>query len=213
MILILFLCAQLPLEDLYQNGDYEGVVESAPLALAEPGITRSDSVRIYACYGSALVALGRRQEAAGVFRGLLSLDSEFTLNPERFSPKIRQVFDEVKEGLRSTPGPVTITRTDTVLIRPRPTAALLVPGLFQLQQRKPAKGYAFLGLGVLTASGFAVSHIAYTHAREAYLAAETPSEIADAYGTANAWHRARFSFGVAACGTWLYSLIDGLLGP
>lgn len=212
MTLLFLFCALLPVEESYRAGDYERVVELAPNALAEPGMTRTDSVRVNTFYGSSLVALGRTQEAARVFRSLLEAEPDLVLAPERFSPKIRQVFQEVKDELHLRRGPETIVRTDTVFVRPRPSIALLAPGLFQVQNRRPAKGYALLGIGVLSIAGAVASHLAYNDAHREYLAASTPAEIADTYRTANTWHRTRFVFSCTAAGTWLFSLVDGLLG-
>lgn len=214
MILFFFLFAQVSVEELYQSGNYEKLVEVAPLVLAQSGTSRSDSVRLQAYYGSALVALGRRQEAIRVFRNLLAQEPDFALNPERFSPKVRQVFDEAKEEFIAKSGPTkTIMMADTVLVRPKPRLALAIPGLVQIQNKKTVRGGTLLGLGVLSMAGLALSHFVYNEAHEAYLAADTPAEIIETYHTANSWYRIRLILGISAGVVWFYSFADGVFNP
>ncbi|MEO0081515.1 MAG: hypothetical protein ABIL25_04375 [candidate division WOR-3 bacterium] len=208
ILLFLIFRALLPVETEYQVGNYEAVVELSPTALSSPDVSRSDSIRIYTVYGSALVALGRTLEAADAFRELVRIKPGYELSPEQFSPKIRQVFDAVKAEQMLRPVAV---RIDTVLVRPKPSLAVLCPGLSQIQHHRPAKGYILVGLGIGTATGLVASHLLYNNARKDYLAASTPAEIEAAYQTANRLAKTRFTFGCALAGTWLYNLIDGLL--
>ncbi len=212
LILFFVLAAQVSLEELYQSGNYEKLVEVAPQVLAEPSTTRADSIRLQAYLGSALVALGRRQEAIKVFQNLLAKEPGFALNPERFSPKVRQVFDEAKEEFRSA-SITTIIRADTVLLRPKPNLALAIPGLVQIQRQKSVRGGTMLGLGVLSIAGLVFSHFAYNGAHEAYLAADNPAEIVNAYRTADKWYRIRLIFGISAGVVWFYSFVDGVFTP
>jgi hypothetical protein len=211
MTLVFLLCALLPVEEQYQAGSYEKVVELAPAALADPLTGHSDSARINTVYGSALVALGRNLEAADVFRSLLRLEPECRLNPEQFSPKIMQVFDGVRAELALHTQPSAV-RVDTVFTRPKPSIAVLAPGLFQVESRKPAKGYTLLGLGILSVAGLTATHLLYNDAHRDYLAAASPADVKATYQKANSLSHARFAFGCTLAGTWLYSLVDGLLG-
>lgn len=207
MILILLAVGLSGLEDSHRRGDYERVVELAPSILADSAHSRADSVQVLLLKGSALVGLGRNDDAGDAFRALLRLDPDHQLDPERVSPKIRAVFEGVRRELpvRSTPP------ADTVYLSKRMPLSLLVPGLDQFRSGRPGAGSALIALTATSLAGLAVSHFNYQHAREEYLAATAPDEIEDRYAAANRWYQSRTVFAGTAVLTWLSSLVDGLL--
>jgi hypothetical protein len=214
--ILLLLAAVGPIDSLYNSGSYEAVVEQAPLLLAGPGLNSVESVHVNVLYASALVALGRSDEASAVFRRLVqsqiaSHQPPMTLDPERFSPKIRSVFDQAKAEVLLAPNPPVTT--DTVYIGKRAPLSALVFGLGQIQNREPVKGWALLGAGVLAVAGTGLSQLMYNSARTEYLAASDPNEIDARYQDANNWYRARTITAGSALGIWLYSLVDALSGP
>jgi hypothetical protein len=207
-ILLLLLAAATPIDSLYSSGNYEAVVEQAPLFLASPALGPDDSIAVNLLYASALVALGRTGEASTVFRGLLARQPDLVLAPERFSPKIRGVFEQVRA--ESPLAPATPTKTDTVYLRRRAPLSALVPGFDQIRNRQPVKGWAMLGAGALAVAGAGLSHALYNRSRGDYVSATEPNDISSRYATANAWYKTRAVAVGSALGIWLYSLIDAL---
>lgn len=63
------------------------------------GVSRDLMADILVYKGFALVALGREPEAADSFRGALLQRPDYTLSPERVSPKIISLFERVREEL------------------------------------------------------------------------------------------------------------------
>jgi hypothetical protein len=192
-----------PLESEYNAGQYEQVVADAPAELAGPGASRSDSIRTYELDAFSLIALGRNDEASGVFRRLLIVDPNVKLDPESTSPKIQAVFDQVREAQSSA-----VSRQPPAVGR-QPLAAL-VPGLGQIRNHQPAKGYALLGVFAVSLAGVGLSQADFDHAHQAYLQATTPTAIEARYQTANGWYRARTVCIGAAAVVWLASLVDAL---
>lgn len=212
MILLLLVGSLLQVQELYRAGEYEQVVEQTAAVLAEAA-TVEDSVEAYRLRGFALVALGRNREAAAAFAGLLDLVPGFELDPETVSPKIRAVFEQVRAGGKPAPGPgVRIeVRTDTIRVGQRASLAALVPGLTQVRNDRPVKGYLLMGAGVISVAGLVFTHVGYSQAHDEYLAATELHAIEDRYRTANTWYRAR-SISIGTTGAvWLYSLVDALL--
>ena len=212
MIVLLLVCSLVQVQDLYRGGEYEQVVERSAGLLAEAG-SALDSVEAYRLRGFALVALGRNREAATAFADLLDLVPEYGLDPETVSPKIRAVFEQVKAGRKSAPEPDTRTeaRTDTVRVGRRASLSALVPGLAQVQNDKPVKGWFLLGAGAFSVAGLVFTHVNYQDAHGDYLAATELQDIQERYQTANTWYRAR-SITIGTTGAiWLYSLVDALL--
>ncbi len=214
MIVLLLVCSLVHVQDLYRAGEYEQVVELSAGLLVEAGSIQ-DSVEAYRLRAFALVALARNREAAVAFQELLDLAPDLTLDAETVSPKIRAVFEQVKADRKSRPGSAVESRvqirTDTVRIGRRASLSALVPGLAQVHNRKPVKGYLLLSIGAVSAAGMIASHMAFENAHDEYLAATELHEIDDRYQTANAWYRARSVCIGTTSLTWLYSLVDALL--
>jgi len=207
-MLLLLLAAATPIDSLYNSGNYEAVVEQAPLLLAGAGIGADDSTAVNLIYASALVALGRTGEASVVFRRLLARQPDLKLAPERFSHKIRGVFEQVHA--ETPPAPAAPAKTDTVYIGRRAPLSALVPGLYQVQNRLPAQGWALLGAAAVAVAGTGLSHALYNQARGDYLAATDPNERAERYAAANTWYRTRAAAAGSALAIWLCSLVDAL---
>src|SRR6058998_2848558 len=99
--------ADLPLSDAdlaagvrqVQDGDFEGalVTLDACVQRLESVPSRSKDVAQAQLYlGVAYVALGQRERAKASFRLALARDAALRLGPDRFSPKVRGVFEEVR---------------------------------------------------------------------------------------------------------------------
>ncbi len=211
MILLLLVCSLAQVESRYAVQAYEEVIELAPSALAEPAVSRLDSIQIGKLYAFSLVALGREQEAIVVFRQVLTQEPELVLDPRAVSPKIRGVFGRARHELESGPEPVLVFPSDTVYVRQPVPLSVLVPGLGQLHNRKPVKGYALLAAGLASTVGLVASHVSYDRAHNEYLQATEPQVIGDKYRVSNDWHRARAVFIGTTTIIWAYSLVDALL--
>ncbi|MBN2464799.1 hypothetical protein JXD38_04135 [candidate division WOR-3 bacterium] len=213
MILLLLVAAIAPLDSVYQAGEYENVVQLAPGFLADSARTAADSVFVSRIYASALVALGRTDEAAAVFRQLLIKDPSLTLDPEMVSPKIRAVFESVKaKALMPIPAPKS-TPAETMYLRQPTPLSVLIPGLHQIQAGRSAAGYALAGATALSLVGLVFSHVAYNDARADYLQASSPQEISDRYRDANNWSHVRVALSGTTVTFWLTGLITALRSP
>jgi hypothetical protein len=212
MTLLLLFAALAPLDSLYQAGDYERVVQVVPGFLADSARTAGESAAVNLTYASALVALGRTDEAAAVFRNLLAKDPNLKLDPETVSPKIRAVFESAKTEVTVPPVPKNVP-PETVYIRRPVPLTVLIPGLHQIKTGRPEAGYALAGATALSIAGLLLSHVAYNHARTDYLQASSPQEIADHYRDANNWSHARVVLSGTTVAFWLTGLLTALRSP
>ncbi|MBM3331548.1 hypothetical protein FJY68_06805 [candidate division WOR-3 bacterium] len=213
MIFLLLLAATGPLDSLYLAGDYERVAELTPLVLADSARSAADSSAVNQTYAFALVALGRADEAAAVFRRLLLEHPNLTLDPEAVSPKIRAVFEAVKAQTALPTPPPTPVLAETVYLRQSVPLSVIVPGLRQMQTGRPAAGYALAGATALSLAGLVLSHFAYNDARADYLQASSPQDIADRHQDANNWSHARIVLSGTSVAFWLVGLISALRSP
>ena len=202
-----------PLDSIYRAGDYERVVQLAPVFLADSARTAADSGAVDRTYAFALVSLGRTDDAAAVFRRLLAQDPRLTLDPETVSPKIRAVFESVKAQTAAPPPPQKTVPPETVYLQKPVSLSVLIPGLHQVQTNRPALGYALAGATALSLAGIIVSHVEYNNARADYLQASSPADVDTRYRTADNWSHARLVFSGTAVAAWVVGLITALRTP
>lgn len=81
---------------LFEDLQYEEAIEPLSAALLEPGNTAEERILIYRTLGTLYVYLGRQQQAELALERLLCVDSSFDFG-EYESPRIRQVFDRVRD--------------------------------------------------------------------------------------------------------------------
>ncbi len=213
MIFLLLVAAIAPLDSVYRAGGYERVVQLAPGFLADSALTAGDSVAVNLTHASALVALGRTDEASAVFRTLVAKNPNLTLDPEAVSPKIRAVFGSVKAEAVVTPPQPKSMPPETVYLRQPVPLSVLVPGLHQITTGRSAVGYALAGATALSIAGLVLSHVEYNYARADYLQASSPQAIADRYRDANNWSHARVVLSGTTAAFWLTNLITALRSP
>jgi len=213
MMLLLLLGTLTSLDSIYRAGDYERVVQLAPVFLADSARNPAESSSVSRTYAFALVAQGRTDEAAAVFRRLISKDPSMMLDPAAVSPKIRAVFESVKAQTVAPPAPHKTVPPETLYLRQPVPLSVLVPGLHQIRTGRPGLGYALAGATALSLAGLLFSHIEYGDARAEYLKASTPQDIADRYRIADNWSRARLVLSGTAVTSWLIGLITALRSP
>ena len=213
MILLLLLAASAPLDSLYQAGEYERVIQLAPALLADSARSPADSSAINRARAFALVALGRTDEAAAVFRLLIAGNPTLALDPGTVSPKIRAVFEGVRAQMVVTPAPLAVAPVETVYRRQPTPLTVLVPGLQQVRAGRRGVGYALAGATALSLAGLALGHFEYNNARAGYLKATSQQEITDRYHVAANWSHARIVLSGTTAVCWLIGLITALRSP
>lgn len=206
------------IETAYKQFEYEKVDSLAGLALANyHRYSVKDLVWIHLYLGSAKFAQGYQTESRRQFSAALSLNPDLELDPAFFSPKIIQVFREVKKEVNRNQGP-RAGGPVRYLIQPdvRLNAAwrsMLLPGWGQMYKKDNTKGKIILGAVVLDAAAIAILHWQVTRAHDRYLAARNPDDIEKKFSTYRNWYRLRNGCILAGIATWLYSYFDALYQP
>ena len=196
-------------ENAFNNAMYENAELIARRLLESPGLP--DTLRI-ACerlIGSSLIAQGKPSLAKEHFSVMLKIDPTFEFDPVITSPKILSVFTETKREF------VASRRFDSTLVARAPATgsalsyrAILFPGWEQLHTDRSTMGTALLSLGALSLGSGIAAEFLRSSSRRDYLAATTPSDIADKYKIYNRYYRAEsFAFIVFAA-TYAASEID-----
>lgn len=208
------------MQDAYARLDYETAEQRAREALdAYDAFSPDQLVHIHTTLGLILHTNNEPIEAEEQFAAALSLDPTLSLDPVLVSPKTLEFFDAVRT--RRGPSVPSGREPEVRYVRtrdPRPAAtlrSLAVPGWGQLYKGERTKGWALVGVWGTLAGGTVAAHLLRADARQDYLDATTPDEIADRYDTYDAWHRARGALALGTLAVWTYATLDALVlgGP
>lgn len=93
---------------VYQNGNFDKAIEHLVSAIARELPEQSDLIKAHKYLALSYVAKDRTREAKTAFERAIRLNPELTLDANYFSPKVIQIFTEVKEQVVRK---VTITST------------------------------------------------------------------------------------------------------
>jgi len=194
-------------KELYQQGQYELVISVTDSLLRDS--TAADRIEVMKYRAFALIARGRTDIARQIFNEILTRDPLATLDPRTVSPKIVNIFEEVRRS-RVWLAPVKV-RVETLRVRPSTKSIMLsfvYPGVGQVCRRRKIAGWSLIGGETIALSGLVASSIIFDAAHDQYQAETNPELIPEKYDRANRWYRIRIGFISTACLVYLYSIID-----
>ncbi len=204
----------------YQAFEYGKVDSLARIALdhyASYAVDELTWIHIY--LGSAKFAQGNLRQARAEFSAALSLNPDIRLDPVRFSPKIIDLFEEVRKNMapRSDANRTESAAVRYIVVRDRRIDAawrsLLLPGWGQIYKGEKWKG-RILGVAVaadLLALIYAQNKVDQAHSD--YLRARKPEIIEKKYDTYKNYYRLRNGLLFLGVAAWSYSYFDALFKP
>lgn len=219
LIIALPLCAQngMPpdstlreIELLYNAARYADAELEARRLRESSSVTDSVRLRIDQWIAFSLIAQGKPAAARERFIAMLSADPEYDLDPVLTSPKIIAVLNDAKGAyrLQQRTARDSVQKNEMVSASSITFRTVLFPGWEQLYRGKSTKGAVFLGAGI-TAFGAALTFEALrSDAREKYLAASMPADIASKYDTYNTYRKAGIYSIIAFAVVYIASEID-----
>lgn len=197
---------------LYNAGSYESA-ELAARRLTEQRSLR-DSVRIAAerIIAFSLVAQGKQDLAHDHFVTILTLNPAFDLDPILTSPKIMAVFTDAKVRVAAARRQEPIIPATAETNKPEVSfRTVLFPGWEQWYQDRKSTGLVFFGAGILSLGAGITFELLRAPAREDYLSASQPSDIAGKYATYNRYYRAETYSFIAFAVVYIASEVDVFL--
>jgi hypothetical protein len=87
---------------LFAELEYRAAIRELEPVRADPAATRAQRLTALEIIGISLLILGERKEAVQAFEDLVAIDPGYALQHDDGSPKIRELFDQVRA--RATPG-------------------------------------------------------------------------------------------------------------
>ncbi len=224
--LVSFLVKPAPLaevETLYYRGSYEEVLTKVE-EFIKGDTTLDEVIVIELCKYAAFsyVALGKISDAREEFRSILRKDSTVALDPELVSPKIIEVFDDVKNELKSIRQPDTmmslsIINSDlmpgSLSLRTAVLRSFAFPGVGQAYLGEKTKGWLYIAGEGLSLGGLILTQVFMVKAHEYYLEARDSVDFDARYKIYNNWYHARNAFGGLALGIWISAPLEILFFP
>ncbi|MEW6061918.1 MAG: hypothetical protein AB1600_08265 [Bacteroidota bacterium] len=200
------------IESLYNNARYVDAELESRRLLEESSISDSAKVQIEKWIAFSLIAQGKPTSARERFVHLLFLNPDFDLDPVLTSPKILSVFNDAKAKFLS----LKRLQSDTITVvsknahRAITYRTLIFPGWEQLYHGRMTSGSLFLGAGIATLGAGLTYEVLRADAREQYLNATQPSDIASKYDAYNFYRKAEMYSFIGFALVYLASEIDVL---
>jgi hypothetical protein len=208
--------------DQFKYGDVAAIANK--LLLKKAPFTTKEILNIYKLKGISHYSLSEDDAAKKSFIEILRVDTSFTLDSSKISPKIISFFKQVKQDYLKQQKEIearTVVRIDTVYIpkisydiehetrlREAIARSLLLPGLGHLYMDRYFKGTVFTILSSVSLIS-SIYYLVNTEQKErAYLVETDPNKTESKYNEYNNSYKYRnislISFGII----WIYSQID-----
>ncbi len=213
------------MKERFDQFKYVDVISIAnKLLIIKAPLTRDEILDIYKLKGISHYSLSEDDAAKKSFIEILRIDTSFTLDSTKVSPKIISFYKQVKESYIQQQKEIearTVVRIDTVFVpkveydEPNDSRlknaiarSLIIPGLGQLCLEVNYKSVFLTVLGIASLAA-SVYYFVQTESKEkAYLVEADPGRIESRYADYNDAYRNRnislIGFGVV----WLYSQLD-----
>ncbi len=224
--------------EAYLAGDFDRVEQLVIEAASAETIDSTQLSGLYFALGCTDAILGRDSSAVTSFEIALLLDSSIDLSPVDLPPPVWKVYKPVRDRIlkhqteeadrqaipedssRLMDLPAEIpTRIDTAfIVKPvyRASSAtiksLIFPGWGHITEGK-RKGYVFAGIEAIAVTGLIISALDANRARDDYLKARNPVEIADRYDSYNRSYQLTWGLAVIMAATYLIAQVDFFSAP
>ena len=208
--------------DQFKYGDVISIANK--LLLKKIPLTREEILNIYRLKGISHYSLSEDDAAKKSFIEILRIDTSYTLDSNKVSPKIISFFKQVKANYIQQQKDIesrTVVRIDTVFVpkleydvqhedrlKNAIARSLIIPGLGQLYLDVNFKSVLLTALGSASLVASIYYFIQTEKKEKAYLIETDPKLVESSYSEYNDAYRYRnfslVSFGVV----WLYSQLD-----
>jgi len=223
--------------EAYLAGDFDRVEQLVIEVASAETIDSTQLSGLYFALGCSDAILGRDSAAVTSFEIALSLDPSIDLSPVDLPPPVWKVYKPVRDRIlqrRSEKVDRQSTLTDSsrradlpyeehaeiptridtaFIVKPvyRASSAtlksLVFPGWGHITEGK-RKGYVFAGIEAVAVTGLIISALDANRARDDYLKARTPVEIADRYDSYNRSYQLTWGLAVIVAATYLIAQVD-----
>jgi hypothetical protein len=198
------------IESLYHAARYADAELEARRLRESVSVNDSIRLRIDQWIAFSLIAQGKPAAARERFITILSFDPEYDLDPVLTSPKIIAVLNDAKGAYRMQQRTArdSVQKNELISASSVTFRTVLFPGWEQLYRGKSTKGAIFLGAGITTLGAAITFEALRSDAREKYLAARIPADIASNYDTYDTYRKAGIYSIIAFAVVYIASEVD-----
>ncbi len=208
--------------DQFKYGDVISIANK--LLLKKAPFNRADIINIYMLKGISHYSLSEDDAARKSFIEILRIDTSYTFDSTKISPKIISFYNQVKQNYIQQQKDIearTVVRIDTVYVpqtrydteyerklKNAVARSLIIPGLGQWYLKTNFKNIVFTVLGTASLASTIYYFLKTETDEKAYLIETNPDEIQSKYNEYNNSFKGRnislITFGVL----WVYSQLD-----
>lgn len=213
------------LQNHYESFEYSSVISKAEVLLLDKERFSEESlIQIYELKAASHFAMGDQQNARKSFIETLKINDEYELNNVIYSPKLVDLFTNVKDEFldilnakdekRQTLSESEITSTDlqqNVILEDFHIAvakSLIIPGWGHLQLENSTKGWILTSVSTVTLGSMIYFVFDANSKEKDYLAETNANMIKMKYDDYDKSYKIRNSLIAAYAAVWLYSQID-----
>ena len=180
-------------------------------------LNREHLITIHNYMALSFYNIGKLDSARSHFLTLLSIQSDFELDPINVSPKIISFFDQIKKDVKSSQTENMIGYTKYVFLEDlRPGAtyrSVIIPGWGQVYKQQKKRGYIIGGAFIASLITTGASMYLEKNAHNKYSDSTTPDAIEKNYNTYNNWYKRRKFFTITTVSIWAVAILDALWAP
>lgn len=213
------------IKKFFEAFEYGEVIKSSNrILLSGIELSKDNLIQLYRMKGISHYSLTEDQAAKESFTQILKIDSSFTLDSAKTSPKIITYFKDIKDNYMlqlQSQQVETVIRVDTILvpitgpalqlenhIRQTLFRSIVFPGLGHLYDGRTTSGWILTSLTALSL-GSTIFYIIDSNKREnIYLAEKNPIGLGEKYRRFNESYNYRNISIAALAAVWLYSQLD-----
>ncbi|MDD8017513.1 MAG: hypothetical protein PHP42_04000 [Bacteroidota bacterium] len=200
------------IESLYNSGQYVSAELDARRLHEEHGLADSTKVQIEKWIAFSLIAQGKTSLAKERFITLLTIDSNFELDPILTSPKIMTAFNDAKTQYLALRKSSQDSARTTLMLQEQINSvtyrSIVFPGWEQLHTGRTTTGYFFLGAGVASLGAGVTCEVLRAGAKDDYANAVVASDITSKYNLYNRYRKAEIYSFITFAVLYLASEID-----
>ncbi|MFZ0452930.1 MAG: hypothetical protein WCE54_08135 [Ignavibacteriaceae bacterium] len=213
------------LKKQFESFEYQKVINSANKLLAgKDTISKANLKEIYRMKGISHFSINQDDSAKYSFREILKLDSTYSLDSSKTSPKIVAFFNDIKKNFRNEQIEIrklAEARTDTVYVpqyvrninseenlKKSIALSIIFPGVGHLARGYTVKGWIFTALTAATLGSTIYFTYDTNRRQKDYMNQTQPSLISSKYNSYNSAFKKRNLSIIALAAVWLYTQID-----
>jgi len=208
------------IEREFESFEYAEVIKDADQYLySADGVTKEDSIDVLTMKGIAHYSLGEENGARSTFKQIIILNPNHKLNPVSVSPKIIDLFEEVKSNFvvetkvetkqdEQQIIPLEFYKQRNDIYKNSIARSVVVPGWGHLYVGNKTKGWVLTSLST-AALGSMIYFIADTQTKEKdYLNETNQALIEQKYSDYNSSYKMRNAMIASYAAIWIYTQID-----